>query len=181
MSTTYEHTTTTVSSGPQEEIRPDTGYIRTVPGILKIVEVFLDILILICASIDNWYSVGGGWVQFVAASAMVTTAILFFLHFFHIMSRIPAPTVFIEFVYYIVYVILLLIAAIVAAVRAPWWPSVGAACFFTFAAVAVYAVDCFFLYRAYRSVQHPHTTGGASSAGGATTVVTTTTYEKSQY
>lgn len=55
----------------------------------------VDILVLICASIDNWYSIGGGWVQFVAASAMITTIILFIFHFFNIMSRLSGPWNFI--------------------------------------------------------------------------------------
>lgn len=176
--TTYEHTTTTASGPVMEDIRPDPMYLRTLPGVLKIVEIFLDILVLICASIDNWYSLGGGWVQFVAASALVTTAILFIFHFFHIISRLPGPWVLIEFVYYIVFVILYLIAAIVAAVRAPLAPSIGAACFFTFAALAVYTVDCFFMYRSFKTVQHPHTGSGGQMTS---TTITTTTHEKSQY
>ncbi|KAL8581129.1 hypothetical protein ACOMHN_033577 [Nucella lapillus] len=176
--TTYEQTTTSQSGPVMEDIRPDPLYIRSLPGILKIVEIFLDILVLICASIDNWYSLGGGWVQFVAASALVTTAILFFFHFFHIISRLPGPWTLIEFIYYVVFVILYVIAAIVAAVRAPLAPSIGAACFFTFAALAVYAVDCFFMYRGFKTVQHPHTGGGQAAS---TTVTTTTTYEKNQY
>lgn len=178
MATTYEQTTT-VTSGPVDEIRPDPTYVRTIPGILKIVEILLDILVLICASIDNWYAIGGGWVQFVSASALITTVILFIFHFFHIISRIPGPIVFIEFIYYCVYVFLYLIAAIVAAVRAPYAGSIGAAAFFCFAALAVYAVDTFFLYRGWRVVQHPHTTSGTAVS---TATTTTTTYEtRTQY
>lgn len=178
MATTYEHTTTTTASGPMDDIRPDTGYIRTIPGILKIVEILLDILVLICASIEYWYSIGGGWVQFVAASALVTTLILFIFHFFNIISRLPGPWIFIEFIYYAVFILLYLIAAIVAAVRAPLAPAIGAACFFCFAALAVYAVDCFFMYRSYKTVQHSHT----SEATATTATTTTTTYEtRTQY
>ena len=39
MATTYEQTTTTTAAGPTVDIRPDPTYIRTIPGILKIVEI----------------------------------------------------------------------------------------------------------------------------------------------
>ena len=57
----------------------------------------------------------------------------------------------------------------------------GVCCqFFTFAALAVYAVDCFFMYRTYKTVQHPHTSSGGEAA--VTTTTTTTTYEtRTQY
>ncbi|PVD20616.1 hypothetical protein C0Q70_18774 [Pomacea canaliculata] len=179
MATTYEQTTTaTSSSGNREEIRPDVGYIRTIPGILKIVEIFLDILVLICASIDNWYHLGGGWVQFVAASALVTTVILFIFHFLHLISRLPGRWNLIEFIYYIVFIILFLIAAIITAVRAPLAPSIGAACFFTFAALAVYTLDAFFMYRNWKIVTH---SSGAPTTASSTTTTTTVYETRTQY
>ncbi|KAH9491648.1 hypothetical protein Btru_030577 [Bulinus truncatus] len=175
MSTTaYEHTTETQSSRPP--IRPHPEYVKSVPGILKIAEIILCILVLICASIDYWYHIGGGWVQFVAASALVTTIILFIFHLFDFISHITFRWNFIEFIYYCVYVVLYVIAAIVAAVRAHLAPSIGATAFFTFAALIVYAVDTYFMYRKWQTVQHP------AAAATTTTTTTTTTYEtRTQY
>ncbi|XP_041376051.1 plasmolipin-like [Gigantopelta aegis] len=175
---TYEETTTT-SSAPA--IRPDPEYVKTINGILKIAEMVVSIIVLICASVDSiyWYSRGGGWVQFVAASALITVIILFIFHFMHIINRLPGPWTFIEFIYYCVFCALWLIAAIVAAVRAPWFASIGAAAFFCFAALAIFAIDTFFMFRGWQSVQHP-VTGGTTTAATATT--TTTTYEtRTQY
>ena len=45
MATTYEQTTTTTAaSGPVVDIRPDPMYVRTIPGILKIVEIVSDVI-----------------------------------------------------------------------------------------------------------------------------------------
>ncbi|KAK0060894.1 CKLF-like MARVEL transmembrane domain-containing protein 4 [Biomphalaria pfeifferi] len=176
MSTTaYEHTTET-HSGPAP-IRPHPEYVKSTPGLLKIAEIILSVLVLICASIDWWYSIGGGWVQFVAASALITTVILFIFHFFNLISRVTVRWNFIEFIYYCVFVVLYVIAAIVAAVRAHLAPSIVATAIFTFLALAVYAIDTYLMYKAWQTIQHP-STGGAA----VTTTTTTTTYEtRTQY
>ncbi|CAG5131981.1 unnamed protein product [Candidula unifasciata] len=175
--TAYEHTTETRSGPPPIRAHPE--YVRSVNGLLKIAEIILCILVLICASIDYWYHLGGGWVQFVSASAMITTIILFIFHFFNVHSRLSGPWNFIEFIYYCVYVALFVIAAIVAAVRAHLAASIGATAFFTFAALIVYAVDAYFMYKAWQTLQH------APAGAAATTTTTTTTvssYEtKTQY
>jgi hypothetical protein len=173
--TAYEHTTE--SRTAPAPIRPHPEYVKSVNGLLKIAEIILCILVLICASIDYWYHLGGGWVQFVAASAMVTTIILFIFHFFDIIPRLPGPWHFIEFIYYCVYVVLFVIAAIVAAVRANITAAIGATAFFTFAALAVYAVDVFFMYRNWQTVQHP-----VAGAAATSTTTTVTSYEtRTQY
>ncbi|XP_012942126.1 MARVEL domain-containing protein 1 [Aplysia californica] len=175
--TTYEQTTETRPEPPP--IRPHPEYVKSIEGILKIVEIVLCILVLICASIDYWYHLGGGWVQFVAASAMIGTIILFLFFFFNVYPRLPGPWNFIVFIYYCVYVVLFIIAAIVAAVRAHLATSIGATAFFTFAALAVYIIDVYFMYRSWQAYQHPSTAAGGANT---TTTTTTTTYEtRTQY
>jgi len=177
--TTYEQTTTTQQAA-SPPIGPQPAYAQSQDGILKIVEIVLCIIVLICASIEWWFVCcgGGGWVQFVACSAMITTLVIFILHFLNLVPRMPFGGYWsmIRFVYYCVYVVLFAIAGIVAAVKAPGYPSIGAAAFFTFAALVVYGVDAFFMYRGWKMVQHPHT-GGA----GTTTTTTTTIETHSQY
>ncbi|KAK3764891.1 hypothetical protein RRG08_025412 [Elysia crispata] len=174
--TAYEHTTESRVDPPP--IRPHMNYPKSVPGILKIVEVVLCILVLICSSVVYWYHYGGGWVQFVAGSAMVTTAILFLFHFFNVFSRLPGPWPFIEFIYYCVYDLFWGIAAIVAAFRAPLHSAIGATAFFTFAALVLYILDTYFMYRAWKTFHQPGGQGGPA----VTTTTTTTTYEtRTQY
>ncbi|XP_059172335.1 plasmolipin-like [Physella acuta] len=172
--TTYEQTTEKRTG--DSAIRPHPEYVRTVPGILKIAEIVVNILVLICASIDYWSPAGGGWVQFVAVTALITTLINFLMHFFDVYSKFSFQFNFVLFIYYCVIVVLYLIAAIVCAVRAPYWPAVGAAAFFAFVAVILYAVDTYLMYRMWQGGVH-HTT-----AATATTTTTTTSYEtRTQY
>ncbi|GFO41121.1 cklf-like marvel transmembrane domain-containing protein 4 [Plakobranchus ocellatus] len=173
----YEHTTETRADPPP--MKPQPGYPKSVPGILKIAEVILCILVLICASVVYWNHYGGGWVHFVGASALVITAILFIFHFLNVFSRLPGPWPFIEFMFYCVYCLFWTIAAIVAAFRAPLHSAIGATAFFTFVALALYLVDAYFMYRAWKTFHQP---SGAYGGAGVTTTTTTTTYEtRTQY
>ncbi|XP_050399060.1 plasmolipin isoform X2 [Patella vulgata] len=181
MTTTYEQTTVTqtTSAGVAPEIRPDVNYVKSIPGLLKIAEMVLSIIVLICSSIVYWSHLGGGWVQFVAATALITTIILFILHFMHIIHRLPGPWVFIVFIYYIVITVCWLIAAVVSAARFGYHSSIGATCFFAFVATAVFAIDTFFNYRGWQVVQHP---AGSSTTANTTTTTSSTAYEtRTQY
>lgn len=164
MPTTYETKTTTQSSS---SIGLHLDYIRTVPGILKIVEIVVSIIVIITSSVYYWFTLhGGGWVQFVSITATLCTAFLFLARLFNFHHRLLGPWLLIEFIYYCVFTLFYLIAAIVAAVKGAWHDSVAATAFFAFAATAVYAVDTFFQFRAYRTGQTEMTT---------TTTTTTTT------
>ncbi|BFZ13081.1 hypothetical protein BsWGS_16120 [Bradybaena similaris] len=168
--TAYEHTTETRAE--PSPIRPHPAYAKSVDGLLKVAEVVLCIFILICASIDYWYHLGGGWVDFVAGSALVVTIILYIFHFFNFFPHLVGPWGFIEFIVYCVYDVLFVIAAIVSAVRASLAASIGVTAFFAFAAVAVYLVNTFFVYRAWQTPVIMTTT----------TTTTVTGYEtKTQY
>ncbi|GFR74398.1 CKLF-like MARVEL transmembrane domain-containing protein 4 [Elysia marginata] len=174
--TAYEHTTESKVDPPP--IRPQMNYPKSVPGILKIVEVVLCLLVLICSNVVNWYYHGSGWVGFVAGSAMVTTAVLFLFHFFNVFSRLPGPWPFIEFIYYCVYDLFWIIAAIVSAFKAPLHSAIGATAFFTWVALILYMLDTYFMYRAWKTFHQPGGQGGAA----VTTTTTTTTYEtRTQY
>lgn len=176
MPTTYEtHATTTTSSGPGT-IGPRMDYIRTIPGILKIVEMVLDVIVFICSVIPWWPP--EGWIGFVSMSALLTTLIIFLLYLFGVIHRLPAWRVLLEFIYYCVFSVFYLIAAIVAASYAKYHSSIAACTFFAFAATAIYAVDTYFQFRAWRTGQAEMTTTQASTTTTttATHVETKTTY-----
>ncbi|WAR11654.1 CKLF4-like protein [Mya arenaria] len=159
----------------------DRNYPQSLHGILKIVEVVVDLVAFICACwFPYWSGHGGAWVQFVTISAFITTLILLVLHLFRIIYKLPGPWGLIELIYYGVYALLLLIAAIVAAARAGYHSSIGAAAFFTFAATALYVVDAFFQFRTWRGGATSHTQ--SSETHTTTTTTTETNYEtKAQY
>lgn len=174
MPTTYETKTTTTTSSPSPTIGFHPEYLRTLPGILKVVEIVLALITFICACVVYWGS-GQGWVEFVSMSAFLCTLIYLILHLINLISRFPGPQLLIEFIYYCVFSVLFLIAAIVAAAKASAHSSIGATAFFAFAATAVYAVDTFFQFRAWRSGQD-----GMATNTTTTTTTTSTTVEHGQ-
>ncbi|CAI9744477.1 MARVEL domain-containing protein 1-like [Octopus vulgaris] len=97
-------------------IGPDISYAKSLRGILKLAEIFISILTLICASVAIQYAIAGvGWVQFVAVVTFIIFITFFLLHFLHIFARIPAPMLLIEFAVYVGSCVCIFIAAIVAA------------------------------------------------------------------
>lgn len=141
---TYETTTTTTTT-TTTAIGPDILYAKSLRGIIKLATILLSILAFICASVYPSYAAGGlGWVQFVTIVTFICFTIFFVLRFMNIYNRIPAPMLTIEFSYFLGACFCLFIAGIVAAV---WGhvPAIGAAAFFTFATLAVAAVETFFL------------------------------------
>ncbi|OWF37974.1 CKLF-like MARVEL transmembrane domain-containing protein 7 [Mizuhopecten yessoensis] len=168
-------TTTSASVGPAEQpsIGLDREWVKSLPSYLKIAEMVLDLILFICASANIYFSnSGGGWVQFVAISALITTLLFFLFHLLRVIGRLPGPWGLIEFIYYIVYDVLLLIAAIVAAALTGTTNPNGngaiiASALFGFVTFGVYMVDSFFMYRNWKA--------GKFAAGGSSTMHTTST------
>ncbi|XP_074645398.1 plasmolipin-like [Tubulanus polymorphus] len=170
MPTSYEtNTTTTTKSSTNIGFHKE--YLKTIPGILKIVEIVLDLIIIICVSIV--YMRASGWFGFLYGSAIVLTIILFASFLFGLIYKMPGPWPLFVFVFYLVYTILFLITSIVLAVYGWVDASIAAACFFSFAATAVYAVDTFFMFREWRN--------GPTVIASTTTSTTVTTVDSTQY
>jgi hypothetical protein len=152
-------------------------YIRTVPGILKIVEMILAILTFACAfgggsNFSDDY--GGGWVEFVGISALIYVAIWLILHLINFIPQFLINFL-VELIGYAVLTVFFLIAGIVAAVAAgkySYWylrseySSIVASCVFAFFSMVVYGFDTVLQLLAYR--------GG--TYGASTTATTTTTH-----
>ncbi|XP_029652896.1 MARVEL domain-containing protein 1-like [Octopus sinensis] len=174
---TYGHTTTstTTSTTTTVAIGPDISYAKSLRGILKLAEIFISILTLICASVAIQYAIAGvGWVQFVAVVTFIIFITFFLLHFLHIFARIPAPMLLIEFAVYVGSCVCIFIAAVVAACYG-FVPSLGAAAFFLFATLAVAAYECVYLYRDYKGARHP--SAASPDMANVESTTTTTTYE----
>lgn len=181
-STTTETTTSASPSEPQQ-IGLDKDWLKSLPSYLKIAEMVLDLILFICASANIYFSnSGGGWVQFVAISALITTLLFFLFHLLKVIGRLPGPWHLIEFIYYIVYDVLILIAAIVAAALTGTTNPNGngaiiASALFGFVTLIVYCIDTFYMFRNWRA---GNLGGGASSH--TTTTTTTSSYEtRTQY
>ncbi|XP_076395746.1 CKLF-like MARVEL transmembrane domain-containing protein 4 isoform X2 [Megachile rotundata] len=100
-----QHTTTTTvtttTTTTQPTIRFDASYTRTLPGILKVAQVVLNLLGFICITVSSQSSSSrGGWFNTVAMGGFWFTGILLVFYLFHIIekfSKIPWLKIFFGF------------------------------------------------------------------------------------
>ncbi|KAI0220280.1 hypothetical protein LSAT2_028206 [Lamellibrachia satsuma] len=118
---------------------------------------------------------GDGWVEFVAMSALLTVGINFIFYLIGLRQQLPPFMLLVEFIVYCVFTVFFAIAAIVAAVSGHYHASIGATAFFAFAATAIFGVDTFFQFRAWKDGQTQMTTGHT------TTTTTSTNETTAQY
>ncbi|XP_045510815.1 CKLF-like MARVEL transmembrane domain-containing protein 4 [Colias croceus] len=146
-------TTTTVTSSTMvnTKIRFDQVYIRTVPGILKIVQIVASLIGFICIQFSRLNNAGrGAYYSWISMIAFWFTGILLGFYLFHIVEKFyKIPWLRIEFIFTAVWTLLYMIAAILAV-------TVGdnphsAAAFFGFAAMLAYAIDAFLKFRLVRA------------------------------
>jgi hypothetical protein len=90
--TTYTTRTEYVPAYSTVECRakPDVTYIQTLPGMLKILIIILNILVFFCAAIGGpgYYS-GSGLATFVATTGFTITLLLLMLYLFHVVDMMP--------------------------------------------------------------------------------------------
>ncbi|CAL4092069.1 unnamed protein product [Meganyctiphanes norvegica] len=146
-----QHTTTT---GPMGGMAPnihfDPTYIKTIPGILKAVQLLLNLIGYICAMVCPDHS-SSNWFSFVSMTAFWVTGILLVLYLMHILERFPmVPWLMLEFGYCAVFTFFYLTCASATAASGADDPAFGAAAFFGFAAMIAYGVDTFFKFKAWR-------------------------------
>ncbi|XP_049872195.1 CKLF-like MARVEL transmembrane domain-containing protein 4 [Pectinophora gossypiella] len=149
-----QHTTTTTvtsSTTVQTNIRFDPVYARTIPGILKVVQVVTSLLGFICIQFSSlsYYS-KGSYFSWISMIAFWFTGILLGLYLFHIVEKFyKIPWLKIEFIFCAAWSFLYIIAASLACTVNDKPHS--AAAFFGFVATAAYAIDCFLKYRAVKA------------------------------
>nr|BAM19475.1 unknown unsecreted protein [Papilio xuthus] len=114
-----QHTTTTTvtsSTTVQTNIRFDPLYIRTIPGILKVVQVACSLLGFICIQFSALNNAGkGSYFSWISMVAFWFTGILLGFYLFHIVEKFyKIPWLKIEFVFCSLWTLLYCIAAILA-------------------------------------------------------------------
>ncbi|XP_052059627.1 CKLF-like MARVEL transmembrane domain-containing protein 7 isoform X2 [Mytilus californianus] len=182
---TEKTTTTTSSSG---DVGLDKIYMKSIDSILKIAEMVLSLIVFICVTSHPGYSyIGGGWVQFVSISCLITVLILWIFFMLRIIYKLPGPWMLIILIYFVVYVIFYFITAIVCfAQSGKIEQSAGlvAAGVFCVLILVVLGADTFFQFRKWQDSGSSFSTRSTTtSSGGATATTTThTTYEtRTQY
>ncbi|XP_059058992.1 CKLF-like MARVEL transmembrane domain-containing protein 4 [Achroia grisella] len=148
-----QHTTTTTvtsSTTVQTNLRFDPEYVKTIPGILKVVQVGSSLLGFICIMCSRFSYIGKAvYFSWISMIAFWFTGILLGFYLFHMVEKFyKIPWLKIEFVFCALWTLLYLLAAILATTVHDNPHS--AAAFFGFVATAAYAVDAFLKWRAVR-------------------------------
>ncbi|CAH0556947.1 unnamed protein product [Brassicogethes aeneus] len=166
-----QHTTTTTTTTVQTNIRFDPTYIKTIPGMLKIAEVVLNLLGFICIEASGVYSHAsrGSWFNFVSMTAFWFTGILLALYLFHVIEvSYKIPWLKIEFVFCALWTLFYLIAASLAVSFNH--EAYSAAGFFGFCGMVAYGFDAFLKFK---SVKEGQLAQGERVVNKETTTVTT--------
>jgi len=164
---TSQQTRVTVTSTTVTATRPqlDFNYVKTLPGILRIVEIALSIIVFICSvSGCSWHSHAGfgafvGFVGFILVTALLVLSVM------HVFDSYPQiPWILFELIFYAIWTFFFLVAGSCLAALASYSTvlngilyynycrgAAGAGSFFAFAAMLVFGIDTFFKFREWRS------------------------------
>lgn len=152
-----QHTTTTTTTSStttyQRNIRFDPSYVRTIPGILKIVQMVTDLLGFICITVSSYSGNSrGGWFNTVAMGGFWITGFLLGFYLFHVIEKFhKIPWLKIEFIFCALWAVFYLLAASLAADYARLSEGFGVASFFGFVALVAYAYDAWLKFKAIKS------------------------------
>lgn len=148
-----QHTTTTsvTQTTVSPDIRYDPTYIRTLPGIIKIACIVLNLIGFICIEVSAYsYHSRGSYFNSVAMIGFWFTGIMLFLYIFHVCEKFyKVPWLKIEMYFNAIWTILYLFAACFAATMNI--EAYSAAAFFGFCAMVAYGYDAFLKFKAVRA------------------------------
>lgn len=166
------HTTETTTAGaPEKRIYVNTGYIRSLHGILKAVAMLIAILLFICPMVSIFvHHSQANYLGFVAMTAFWTSGILLFLYVINVVTYLTiVPWVRVELAYTVIMTFFSFVGGCVAAASnargfdAPF----GAAAFFSFLLMVIFGFNAFILFKLMRE--------GVRLVTTETTTTTTTT------
>ncbi|XP_041989284.1 MARVEL domain-containing protein 1-like [Aricia agestis] len=149
-----QHTTTTTitsSTTVQTNIRFDSSYMQTLPGILKVIQVGASLLGFISALCSSFSHLSKSqYFMWISMIAFWYTGILLGFYLFHIVEKFyKIPWLKMEMCFTCLWAPLYLLAAILAITVED--SAHYAAAFFGFCATAAYALDAFLKWRGVRA------------------------------
>ncbi|XP_012261261.1 uncharacterized protein LOC105689080 [Athalia rosae] len=151
-----QHTTTTTvnvgTTAVNPTIRLDTSYFKTLPGILKVVQVVLNLLGFICIiSTVLRYNSREQWFNTVAMGGFWFTGIILCFYVFHIIEKFhKIPWLKIELVFCLIWTACNLLAASLVAGDARIDDALAAAAVFGFLAMVAYGIDAWLKFMAIK-------------------------------
>ncbi|KAF2357296.1 Marvel domain [Trinorchestia longiramus] len=141
-------------SAPERRIYVNTGYMRSMHGLLKIAYMVLSIILFICTMVSVYvYHPSANYLAFVAMTGFWSSAILLFLYVINVVTFLTiVPWVRVELVYTALMAFFAFVAGCVAADGAAKGSesAYGAASFFAFLLMLVYGFNAFILFRLMR-------------------------------
>ncbi|KAJ8932335.1 hypothetical protein NQ318_010629 [Aromia moschata] len=153
-----QHTTTTTvqtsNTTVETTIRFDPSYIRTIPGLLKLVQIVLNLLGFICIEASGVFSVHtrGSFFNFVAMTGFWFTGILLALYLFHLIEKTyRIPWLKIEFVFCALWTAFLSHRCLSCCII--WCRSIHRSRVFGFCGMIAYGIDAFLKFKAIQSGQ----------------------------
>jgi len=153
-------TTTITETHVQTNIRFDPAYLKTIPGIVKLVCVLLNIIVFICGvSTSNFWrsTTTMEWSYFVSMTAFWVTSILIVMYLFHFMEKLHViPWAVIEMGFCALWTFFYITVGIDCAVNSAKYKNtaaLAALAFFAFVAAIAYAFDAFLKFKCWRAGQ----------------------------
>uniref|UniRef100_A0A915L447 MARVEL domain-containing protein n=1 Tax=Romanomermis culicivorax TaxID=13658 RepID=A0A915L447_ROMCU len=139
------------------------SYLRTLAGVLKVIELILNFLVFICVIAGPFsYFAGVGWSSFVSCTAFSVTLTLLLLYIFHVVETYPTiPWLLTEMIYCIFCAIFFFITGCVLAtdaVSVAYGGAWAAGSFFAFGAMICYGFDVFLKYTSWKNGESPQMT-----------------------
>jgi len=129
----------------QERWLAGVNYIKSVRGILKIVQMVGSILAFILSMSSTWGFAGSGWVNFASINGFIQSLIWGAFHLFSAAPPILANYL-VELIIYGILTLFLTVAGIVAACGSSQQPVVGAAAVFCFICMVAFGIDACFQF-----------------------------------
>ncbi|KAM7421677.1 hypothetical protein PAMA_015700 [Pampus argenteus] len=153
--------TTTTSRATSSEGGLNLGYIRTIPGLLKMGQMLALLIAFLCVQCARGWTSWSAFQYFVVVTLwfLIALLIFFLMHLFRLQGKMPCinwPLT--EFLHYSVGTVLILIASIVAAVKGNGVSALVAGSVFGFIATFLMAVS---LWTSYSVSCGSHQTGAA--------------------
>lgn len=134
----------------------DPGYVATIPGMVKSAQAVISLIGFICAQTirKKKYLSAGGWYTFVSLPGFCISTLFVLCYIFHVVEKFKQlPWLIVEMSYAAVWFVLFFIASTVAATRVRADPPWGAAAFFGFAAMILFAFEAFMKWRIWHKDQ----------------------------
>lgn len=152
-----QHTTTTTvtssSTTVQTDIRYDPLYFRTVPGVLKCVEIVLNFLVFISISLSKYSSFGRlSFLNLICGLGFWITGILLGCYVFHVVEKyFHIPWLKIELIYTGIWTLFLMIGSTMCVAYIGSSAVFGAVSFFGFINMIAYGYDGFLKFRSLQN------------------------------